>query len=82
MGGASSVAGVGVTGSVLPCHVTVEGLTFFAWLAYTFQVPWGEVFFCPSPSGCEVEADRTHIKREANTTGRLFPLPRQIGVLF
>lgn len=36
MGGATLVAGV--TGSVLPCPVTVEGLTFFAWLAYTFQV--------------------------------------------
>lgn len=63
--------------------MTVEGLTFFASVTYTFQVPEGFVFFfCLFSSGCEVEADRTHIKREENTTGRLFPLPRQIGVLF
>ncbi len=32
--------------------------------------------------GGEVEADRTHTKWKENTTGRLLPLPRQIGVRF
>ena len=32
--------------------------------------------------GGEVEADRTHIKWKANTTGRVLPFPRQIGIRF
>lgn len=32
--------------------------------------------------GGEAETNRTHVKREENIAGRVFSIPRQIGVLF
>lgn len=32
--------------------------------------------------GGKAEADRTHVKWKENTSGRLFPFPRQIGLRF